>query len=195
MDKDVEINYILAEYKAIRDEINNLNVLVINILNLSILVFLAVMGYIIQLKDLDYPLLFLPFLTIFPALFIIISRFQAIMRISGYIRVFLEKEGGLSYEKRYLRWIAKVKDSKKRIGYSFRETVLYLYIGLGLISILVFIWKGIVPDFNDWKSIIFHILYYSWPSYFYWKAYNLIKTDWRKIYDEYWKKVKEEMNN
>jgi len=59
------------------------------------------------------------------------SRFQAVMRISGYIRVFLEKEDGLSYENRYLKWMSKVSASRKLIGFSFRETILYLYFGLG----------------------------------------------------------------
>jgi len=100
------------------------------------------------------PLFPIPFLIILPSLFIIISRFQAVMRVSGYIRVFLEKEGGLSYENRYLKWMSRVSTSGKRIGFSFRETIFYLYLGLGLLSIGIFISKGAIPDLDRWILVV-----------------------------------------
>lgn len=187
--------YILAEYKALREEIDHLNGLASSALNVSVLASLTAIGYLLQLKSLDLLLFPIPFLIIFPSLFIIISRFQAVMRVSGYIRVFLEREGGLSYENRYLKWMSKVSTSGKRIGFSFRETIFYLHLGLGILSIGVFISKGIVPDFTYWTSSVVHILVYISPFPFYFHAYRLIKQDWRKIYDEYWRKVKEDEEN
>ena len=185
----------LAEYKAIRDEINHLNGLASSTLNISVLASLATIGYLLQLESLNILMFPIPFFIILPSLFIIISRFQAIMRISGYIRVFLEKEGGLMYERRYLKWMSKVSTSRKRIGFSFRETIFYLHLGLGLLSIGVFISKGVIPNFNCWISVVVHILIYISPFPFYYYAYQLIKQDWRKIYDEYWRKVKEDEEN
>jgi len=185
----------LAEYKAIRDEINHLNGLASSTLNISVLASLATIGYLLQLESLNILMFPIPFFIILPSLFIIISRFQAIMRISGYIRVFLEKEGGLMYERRYLKWMSKVSTSRKRIGFSFRETIFYLHLGLGLLSIGVFISKGVIPNFNCWTSVVVHILIYISPFPFYYRAYQLIKQDWRKIYDEYWRKVKEDEEN
>lgn len=187
--------YILAEYKALRDEINHLNELASSTLHVSVLASLAVIGYLLQLESLNLLLFPIPFLIILPSLFIIISRFQAVMRVSGYIRVFLEKNDMLRYENRYLKWMSKVSASGKRIGFSFRETIFYLYLGLGLLSIGVFISKGVVPDFNCWISIVGYSFIYISPFPFYFYAYRLIKQDWRKIYDEYWKKVKEDEEN
>jgi len=190
-----ENTYILAEYKALRDEINHLNGLASSTLQVSVLASLATIGYLLQLKSLNLLLFPVPFLIILPSLFIIISRFQAIMRVSGYIRVFLEKEGGLSYENRYLKWMSRVSTSGKRIGFSFRETIFYLYLGLGLLSIGIFISKGAIPDLDRWMLVVSYIFVYISPFPFYFYAYRLIKQDWRKIYDEYWRKVKEDEGN
>ncbi len=187
--------YILAEYKVLRDEINHLNGLASSALHVSVLASLATIGYLFQLKSLNLLLFPIPFLIILPSLFIIISRFQAVMRVSGYIRVFLEKVGGLSYENRYLKWMSKVSTSGKRIGFSFRETIFYLHLGLGLLSIGVFISKGLVPNLGCWKSVAGYISVYILPFPFYFYAYQLIKQDWRKVYDEYWRKVKEDEEN
>ena len=187
--------YILAEYKVLRDEINHLNGLAYSTLHVSVLASLATIGYLLQLKSLNLLLFPIPFLIILPSLFIIISRFQAVMRVSGYIRVFLEKVGGLSYENRYLKWMSRVSTSGKRIGFSFRETIFYLHLGLGLSSIGVFISKGVVPDLGCWTLVVGYIFVYISPFPFYFYAYRLIKQDWRKIYDEYWRKVKEDEEN
>jgi len=187
--------YILAEYKALRDEINHLNELAFSTLNVSVLASLAIIGYLLQLESLNLLLFPMPFFIILPSLFIIISRFQGIMRVSGYIRVFLEKEGGLSYENRYLRYISKVSTSRRRIAFSLGETIFYLYFGLGLLVIIVFISKGVLPDLNYWILVIGYILVYILPFPFYFYAYWLIKQNWRKIYDEYWRKVKEDEEN
>jgi len=186
--------YVLAEYNTLRDEINHLNGLASSALQVSVLASLAIIGYLLQLENLSLLLFPIPFLIILPSLFIIISRFQAVMRVSGYIRVFLEKRGGLSYENRYLKWLSKASESEKRIQFSLRETIFYLYLGLGLLSIGVFISNEPNPNFSNWASLLGHLLIYSTPFYFYIYAYRLIKQDWRKIYDDYWKKVKEEEN-
>ena len=186
--------YVLAEYNTLRDEINHLNGFASSALHVSVLASLLIIGYLLQLESLSLLLFPIPFLIILPSLFIIISRLQAVMRVSGYIRVFLEKEGGLSYENRYLKWLSVVSASGKRIGFSHRETIFYLHLGLGLLSIGVFISKGILPNPSCWASTVGHIFVYLSPFPFYFYAYRLIKQDWRKIYDEYWKKVKDEEN-
>ena len=162
---------------------------------MSVLASLATIGYLLQLKSLNLLLFPIPFLILLPSLFIIISRLQAVMRISGYIRVFLEKTGGLSYENRYYKWISKVSTSGKRIGLTFRETIFSLYLGLGFLSIGVFISKGVVPDLRCWTLVVGYIFVYISPFPFYFYAYRLIKQDWRKVYDEYWRKVKEDEEN
>lgn len=186
--------YVLAEYNVLRDELNHLNGLASSALHVSVLASLAIIGYLLQLESLSLLLFPIPFLIILPSLFIIISRFQAVMRVSGYIRVFLEKEDGLSYENRYLKWISMVSASGKRIGFSLRETIFYLYLGLGFLSIGVFISKGVIPNPCSWTFIVGYVFVYISPFPFYFYAYRLIKQDWRKIYDEYWKKVKDEEN-
>jgi len=187
--------YVLAEYNALRYEINHLNGLASSALHVSALASLAIIGYLLQLKSLNLLLFPIPFLVIIPSLFIIISRIQAVMRVSGYIRVFLENPGGLSYENRYLKWMSKVSASGKRIGFAFRETIFYLHLGLGLLSIGVFISKSIVPEFSCWTSIVGYSLLYFSPFPFYFYAYRLIKQDWRQIYDNYWRKVKDDEKN
>jgi hypothetical protein len=188
--------YVLAEYNTLRDEIIHLNGLAFSIMQVSVLASLTVIGYFLQLESLD-PILFpIPFFIIFPALFIIISLQQAIYRISGYIRVFLEKEGELGYENQYVKWLSEVSTSRKRIRLSVAKTLFYLYLGLGLLSIAVFVSKGVVPDFRCLTSTIaYSLLYFSpFPFYFY-AARLIIRQDWRKIYDEYWRRVKEREKN
>lgn len=185
---------ILAEYNTLRDEINHLNGLASSALHVSVIASLAIIGYLLRLENLSLLLFPIPFLIILPSLLIIISRFQAVMRISSYIRVFLEKEGELSYENRYLKWLSKVSTSGKRIGFSLRETIFYLHLGLGLLSIGVFISKGVIPNPSYWASIVGYIFVYLSPFPFYFYTYRLIKQGWRKIYDEYWKKVKDDEN-
>ena len=187
--------YVLNEYNALRDEINHLNGLVSSALHVSVLASLAIIGYLLQTEESLTLLLFpIPFLILLPSLFIIISRFQAVMRISGYIRVFLEKESRLSYENRFLKWLSMVSESGKRIGLSFGKTIFYLHLSLGFLSVGVFISKGVVPSSFSWASIVGYIVVYLSPLPFYFYVYWLIKQDWRKIYDEYWEKVKDEEN-
>jgi hypothetical protein len=93
----------IAEYNALRNEINEWNKVAISILQISIPVSLAVIGYLIQ-YDFTTPIPFLmPFFIILPSLFIVVHCFIAVMRISGYIRIYIEREGGLYYENRLLR--------------------------------------------------------------------------------------------
>ena len=187
--------YVLVEYKALRDEIIHLNELISSVLHVSVLASLVTIGYLLQLKSLNLLLFPIPFLIMLPSLFIIISRFRARMRISEYIRVFLEKEGELSYENRQIKWMSIGTSSGKRIGFSFKETIFYLYLGLGLLSIGVFISKGVVPDFNRLISIVGYLFAYLSPFPFYYYAYQLIKKDWRKIYEKNWRKVKQDEGN
>jgi len=181
--KDDKSTYVLAEFNALRDEINNLNNLVSSILQISMVASLGLLSYIIQLEKSEISLLWFPapFLIIIPSLFIILSRFQSIMRVSGYIRAFLEKSDGLSYENRYIKWLKFVSKSGNKLGFSYRETIFYLYISIGLLSIGTFYFKG----FRGWNMLL-----YLLPIPFYYYAHLLIKRDWREIYDKYWREVK-----
>ena len=174
--------YILAEFNAIKNEINHLNSLASSALHISVIASLAIVGILSQLKDLKFILFPIPFFIILPFLFIIISRFQAIMKISGYIRIFLEGYG-LHYENRLVKFRSTLV---KRMYLTYRGTIFWLHVGLGVLSIGTFISKGFV----SW----YHILFYFSLSLFYFYAYRLVKKDWRKVYDEYWKKVRDEEN-
>lgn len=184
--------YIIAEYNALRDEINHLNGLASSALQVSVLSSLAIIGYFLQLKSLSLILFPIPFFLILPSLFIIFSRFQAVMRISGYIRVFLEKDNGLKHENRYLKFLSNVEKSEKKVTLSLRETIFYLHLGLGLLSIGVFIYKGVLPDIGCWTSIFIYLFAYLSPFPFYFYAYRIVKRDWRDVYGKYWKKIKED---
>lgn len=175
--------YILAEFNAIKNEINHLNSLASSALHISVVASLAVIGILSQLEDFKFILFPIPFFIILPFLFIIISRFQAIMKISGYIRIFLEGHG-LHYENRLTKYQPTL--ITKRMYLSYRKTIFWLHVGLGVLSIGIFISKGFV----SW----YHILFYFSPSPFYFYAYGLVKKDWRKVYDEYWEKVRDEEN-
>ena len=69
--------YIIAEYNALRDEINHLNGLASSALQVSVLSSLAIIGYFLQLKSLSLILSPLPPLLILPPLFIIFFRFRS----------------------------------------------------------------------------------------------------------------------
>lgn len=176
---------VLAEYNALRNEIIHLNGLVSSTLHISVLASLGAIGYLVQVENLSFLLFPVPFLILIPCLYTIISRFQAVMRVSGYIRVFLEEESGLRYENRYLEWL-----SKPVPGFSFRKTMFYLHLCLGLLAIGVFISKGCLPDSIHSYSTIGYLLLYISPFPFYYYAFRIIKKDWRQIFDEYWKEVK-----
>jgi len=180
--KEIDDQYRLAEFKSLRKEMNQLNDLATTMVNLSLVSLLGMIGILSQLETISFILFPIPFFVLIPSLFIIISRFQGIHRLSGYIRVFLEPHG-LHYENRYLKYLSKVK-SKRRIAFTYRGTIFWLYCGLGLLSIGLFISKG----FISW----YHLLFYLSPIPFYVYAYRLIHQNWRQTYDKYWKEVKEE---
>jgi len=184
--------YVLVEFKALRDEFYHLLELASSALHISVLAALGIIGYLLQSKSLNLVLFPLPFFIIIPSLFIILSRFQAMMKIFSYIRIFLEKEGGLRYETRYSKFNLIERTLGKKRGFSYVESVFYLFLGLGLLSIGIFISKGVLPDFNSWASIILYIIIYFSPFPFYFYAFWLINQNWRKIYDECWKKIKSE---
>lgn len=184
--------YDLAEYKALRDEILHLNGVASSVLGTSVAASLVAIGFLLQQQKLTLLFFPIPFFILLPSLFFIISRYQATFRVSGYIRVFLEKENMLMYENRYIKWLDKVSTSGKRIGFAARETAFYLYLGLGILSAAAFFSRAVIQDISSWPSVISHFLFYLSPIPFYLYAYHLIKQDWRNIYDEYWKKVKDD---
>jgi hypothetical protein len=191
----------IAEYNALRNEINEWNKVAISILQISIPVSLAVIGYLIQ-YDFTTPIPFLmPFFIILPSLFIVVHCFIAVMRISGYIRIYIEREGGLYYENRLLRVYSLIAKSKKDKELSLRSTIFWLYVGLGLLTWLVLFWKITFHCLVVWvsyghnpsiDSLAIQVLIYLSPIPFYIYAYRLNKKNWRAIYDSYWQKVKVE---
>ena len=173
--------YALAEYRALKDEINQLNSLASSALNFSVVVTAALLGYFVQMEKVDFLLFSIPFLIIIPCSYVILSRFQAIFRIASYIKVFLENHEGLAYETRMsilrARWLA----SQKRIQLTYRETILLLYLSLALICIGIFISKG----FCSW----YHFLAYTLPLPYYYHYYRLVRTDWGAIYEKHWQEI------
>ncbi len=198
--------YILTEYNTLRDEISQKNTMASSTWTIAILASLTILGYFIQVDELS-PLFYpIPFFIILPSLFICLDSFRSIFRISGYIRVFLEKEEGLQYENRHVRWLSVVSKARKTKrdlrSMSLRVMIVSLHIGLGFLTFLVFVWKTLFKDTcwesllmlpvvpNCWISVAGQILLYLSPLPFYLYAYRLSKKDWRAIYDEYWKEIK-----
>lgn len=190
--KNIDDRYVFAEYNTIKEEMNCMNRLQIYSLHVSVLASLTVIGVLSQLPKLDLFLFPIPFFIIFPSLFIIISRYQANMRLSGYLRTFLEKKSGFNYEKRSLKCLLIEKEPNlgKKKGVALQEMIFYLHLGFGILTIILFISKGFIPNINFWDATTNYIFIYISPLPFYWYVYKLIKEDWREIYDEYWEKVK-----
>ncbi len=178
--------YIRAEYNALRDEIINLRSLASSTLHFSVMAEVIAIGYLFQLKDLSFILFPVPFLIIVPSFYIIISRLQAIYRIGSYIKIFLEKDQGLSWETRWSKLRPKTVKLGKAVYLSYRETIFYLYLCLGILVIGLFISKGFYSRY--------HIIAYVLFSLFCFHAYSLAKKDCRKIYEKHWQTLKNNEN-
>jgi len=184
-------SYVLAEYTALRDEIRHLNGLVSSTLHISVLASVGAIGYLMQVESLSILLFPAPFFILLPCLYTIISRVQAVMRVSGYIRVFLEEEGGLRYENRYLEYLSRISMAGPSRGFPFRKTIFYIHLSLGVMVFSVFVAKGCLPDFGRWPFVVGYLLVYISPLPFYYHAFKLVEKNWRKTFDEYWKRARD----
>jgi hypothetical protein len=166
----------LTEYQKLRDEYTLLANMVASIVTYSVGGCVVIFGFIINSKPSIY-LFMLPLLIIYPACIIIISRFQSIVRIASYIKVFLETKGELNYETRYLKF---KKVSKGRLVFS--QTVFLIFLGLIGIDISLFVLKNFI-SFRD-------IIIYTFSIIVWLIIFVYVKIDWRKRYINYWSSIK-----
>jgi hypothetical protein len=170
------------EYQKLRDEYSLLANMIATTVTFSVGACVVVFGLIINSLNPRIFFFFLPLLIIYPSCYIIISRLQSIVRLAAYIFVFLEQEGGLRYETRYLKF--KTKSKSKLV---FSQTVLLIYLGLIIIDIAISVSKNFISCRDIWfyitsLGIFGHIFY-------------LMRIDWRARFINYWQMIKTEESN
>ncbi|MBY0485743.1 MAG: hypothetical protein K2P85_00910 [Flavobacteriaceae bacterium] len=166
------------EYQKLRDEYSLLANMIATTVTFSVGGCMVLFGYLLDATPRIF-LFALPLLIIYPSCLIIISILQSIIRLATYINVFLEPQGDLKYETRYLNF--KVKSKDKLV---FSLTILLIYFALIAIDIALFITKNFTStrDFFIYgTSIILFI-----------PIIRIIRIDWRTKYIKYWEKVKAE---
>lgn len=170
------------EYQKLKDEYSLLTNQISNTVTFSVTACVAIFGYIINSANPRIFFFLLPMLIIYPVCYIIISRLQSIVRLAAYIYVFLEPEGDLKYETRYLKF-----KTKSRFKLAFSQTVLLIYLGLIIVNIAIFVSKSFTSP-RDIGIYIISVAIFSHIFYF-------IRIDWRSRFITYWEDVKNEESN
>jgi len=170
------------EYQKLRDEYSLLANMIATTVSFSVGACVVVFGLIVNSINPRIFFFFLPLLIIYPACYIIISRLQSIVRLAAYIYVFLESQGDLKYETRYLKF--KVKSKSKLV---FSQTVLLIYLGLIIIDIAISVSKNFISS----RDICFYIASLTIFGH----IFYLMRVDWRGRFIKYWQEVKSEENN
>ncbi len=168
------------EYQEIRDEYALLSQMISTTVNFSVLGSIAIFSFLGTISHAYFGLFVLPLLVIYPGCFIIISRIQSILRLAAYLIVFLEPGNDIKFETRLQNL-----NQKGKLKYS--KTVLWVFLGLILINIGLFISKGYYCFWNIF-SYIFSLAIYAC-------IYYLLTRDWKKKFIILWEKVKLDENN
>ncbi len=168
------------EYQEIRDESALLTQIISTTANFSVLGSIAIFSFISSKQETPFLLFGLALLVIYPGCYIIISRIQSILRLAAYVYVFIESQSDIKHETRLLKFYSK---SKLR----FSKTILWVFLGLILINIGLFISKGYYSFFNISLYLISLIIYGH--------IYYLMTRDWKMRFIETWEEIKKQEKN
>lgn len=179
----VENPNLIEEYKVLRDEIGQNSQITATVFLANSSATAILFGYGFSTES---GTIFLsPLAILIPSLFFITSKLESTTRIASYIRVFIEPELGLKWQKRWLQLREKNLISHKR---KYTVSLAGLY---GALSI---------------SCLILALIYWSHPIWTYFAAIiplgililvgirslvNAFSPDFRQKYNESWKKLKE----
>lgn len=139
------------EYISLREEVNQLCTAMDNIIGILYAFLAAYLAYIFDKDDTIYILF--PYIVIFPAYLLIISKRIASCKISAYISVFHEDEGN-KWETRLIDY--KTTKKLKIFNYidAYHTPVIFTDIAIFALFIIKTEWKLILSTYEIGKLII-----------------------------------------
>ncbi len=168
------------EYQEIRDESALLTQIISTTVNFSVLGSIAIFSFLSSKQPTPFSLFGLALLVIYPGCYIIISRIQSILRLAAYVYVFIEPISDIKHETRLLKLKSKSK-------LKFSKTVLWVFLGLILINIGLFISKGYYS--------LFEMSFYVISLIVYGHIYYLMTRDWKMKFIKIWEEIKRQEKN
>lgn len=149
------------------------------VLNFSIAGLLGAAGYLLESSTPDPLFWLIPIFLEFFSFRIIVSRFQVVFVIAGYIKTFLERDGELQYETRVSHY-ARFSPKTGKLG--FVETVFTLYFAIGAFFAVLLYLKVHSPLWvaayaGVWLPVV---------GFLHWRY---VRKDWRAIFERAWAEV------
>lgn len=192
---------IIAEYKSLKDEMNQLRDTATKTLTYGVAGVVACLSVTVQKSDPAFLLFLVPFFIIVPVFLISFSRYKKKCNIETYIMVFHNDDEFPLFEIRNKK-IKRISNS----SYIWKIYLLCLALGAIAIGQLIFNYydKYIhAVKYHNTKSFIGHYIDHPifWghlslifiPFFYIW-AWKNVKEDWKRDFKLEWNRVKEEEN-
>ena len=179
----VENPNLIEEYKVLRDENEHNSQITATVFLANSSATAILFGYGFSTES---GTIFLsPLAILIPSLFFITSKLESTTRIASYIRVFIEPELGLKWQKRWLQLREKDLIPHKR-KYTVSLAGLYGALNISCLILALIYWSH--PIWTYFAVIIpLGILILVGIR----SLVNAFSPDFRQKYDESWKKLKE----
>ena len=139
MSENINVNGPEEEYKSLKSEITENSKAVLSIFLANSIVTTLLFGYALQ--NGSGPVFLTPFIILIPSIFFIASRLESTVRISQYLRIFLEPLLDRSWQARRYELAARDPLPNRR-NYTFIISSLYGVLALACLFLAYFNWSA-----------------------------------------------------
>lgn len=176
-------------YDKLRTEINNNDALVMQLLNVTLVLVAAAMGFGLHEKTPNSlrPVIFFGAISIlYMSMRQTIERMRGTFLIASYMRTFIEKKT------EHIRWEVRLKEfriASPKYGYQRFNTFLLIYVLLALINLILIILYSPPAKPIAVSIISVSSLFMLWMIYSAYKLYNRYVINHHDTFDKVWEEI------
>ncbi len=153
IERQINNDVVIAEYNALRNEVNTNSMVVAQVFTISVTGVAAIIGFAVQMRD--WRLCLVPSLLLLPSLIFIASQIESTVRIAAYTLVILEPrlKGDLSWESA----LHHTRRSADRSRTNYMNSLLGIYMFIVVISLAlgaIYLPSYVLPDLSMPQQII-----------------------------------------